>query len=31
MMGLVNDGYKKQYRVKHDENEFTNGHNHIKG
>ncbi len=29
--GLVNFGYKKHYRVKHGENEFANGHNHING
>ncbi len=29
--GLVNYGYKKHYRVKHGENEFADGHNHING
>lgn len=29
--GLVDFGYKKHYRVKHSENEFANGHNHING
>jgi transposase len=29
--GLVNYGYKKHYRVKHGENEFANGNNHING
>ena len=29
--GLVNFGYKKHYRVKHGENEFANGINHING
>ncbi|MDO4727252.1 MAG: IS1595 family transposase [Porphyromonadaceae bacterium] len=29
--GLVNYGYKKHYRVKHGENEFALGHNHING
>ena len=29
--GLVNYGYKKHYRVRHGENEFANGHNHING
>jgi len=29
--GLVNYGYKKHYRVKHSENEFALGHNHING
>jgi transposase len=29
--GLVNYGYKKHYRVKHGENEFAIGHNHING
>jgi Transposase and inactivated derivatives len=29
--GLVNFGYRKHYRVKHGENEFANGHNHING
>ena len=28
---LVNYGYKKHYRVKHGENEFADGHNHIDG
>jgi transposase len=27
--GLVNYGYKKHYRVKHGENEFADGSNHI--
>ena len=27
--GLVNYGYKKHYRVKHGENEFADGNNHI--
>ncbi len=29
--GLVNYGYKKHFRVKHSENEFANGTNHING
>ena len=29
--GLVDAGYKKHYRVKHGQNEFANGHNHING
>ena len=29
--GLVNYGYKKHFRVKHGENEFADGHNHING
>ncbi|AQT68510.1 Transposase [Anaerohalosphaera lusitana] len=29
--GLVDFGYKKHYRVKHGENEFAEGHNHING
>lgn len=29
--GLVNFGYKKHYRVKHGNNEFANGRNHING
>lgn len=29
--GLVNYGYKKHYRVKHDYNVFADGHNHING
>jgi len=29
--GLVNYGYKKHYRVKHGENEFADGRNHING
>ena len=29
--GLVNYGYKRHYRVKHGENEFASGHNHING
>ena len=29
--GLVNYGYKRHYRVKHGENEFALGHNHING
>jgi transposase len=29
--GLVNYGYKKHYRVKHGENEFADGNNHING
>jgi transposase len=29
--GLVNFGYKKHYRVKHGENEFASGRNHING
>ena len=29
--GLVNYGYKRHYRVKHGENEFADGHNHING
>lgn len=29
--GLVNFGYRKHHRVKHGENEFANGHNHING
>lgn len=29
--GLVNFGYKKHYRVKHSEDEFAQGRNHING
>ena len=29
--GMVNYGYKRHYRVKHGENEFALGHNHING
>jgi|TergutMp193P3_1026864.scaffolds.fasta_scaffold209093_1 transposase len=29
--GLADYGYKKHYRVKHGENEFATGHNHING
>ncbi len=29
--GLANYGYKRHYRVKHSENEFAKGHNHING
>lgn len=29
--GLVNFGYKKHHRIKHGENEFAKGHNHING
>jgi transposase len=29
--GLANYGYKRHYRVKHCENEFAKGHNHING
>ena len=29
--GLVNYGYKRHYRVKHGENDFGLGHNHITG
>jgi transposase len=29
--GLADYGYKKHYRVKHGENEFAVGHNHING
>ncbi len=29
--GFVNYGYKRHYRVKHGENEFALGHNHING
>jgi len=29
--GLVNFGYKKHYRIKHGENEFTRGRNHVNG
>ena len=29
--GLADYGYKKHYRVKHSENEFATGHNHING
>ena len=29
--GLVNYGYKKHFRVKHGDNEFAVGHNHING
>ena len=29
--GLVNFGYKKHYRVKHGDNEFADGTNHING
>jgi transposase len=29
--GLANYGYKKHYRIKHCDNEFAHGHNHING
>jgi transposase len=29
--GLANYGYKRHYRVKHSDNEFAKGHNHING
>jgi len=29
--GLVNFGYKKHYRIKHGENEFAKGRNHVNG
>ena len=29
--GLADFGYKKHYRIKHGENEFAKGHNHING
>jgi transposase len=29
--GMADFGYKKHYRVKHGENEFADGHNHING
>ena len=29
--GLVDYGYKQHYRVKHSDNEFANGRNHING
>ena len=29
--GLVNFGFKKHHRIKHGENEFAKGHNHING
>jgi transposase len=29
--GLADYGYKRHYRVKHGENEFANGYNHING
>jgi transposase len=29
--GLADYGYKRHYRVKHGENQFANGHNHING
>lgn len=29
--GLVNYGYKQHFRVKHSDNEFANGRNHING
>ena len=29
--GLADYGYKKHYRIKHGENEFAKGHNHING
>jgi transposase len=29
--GLADYGYKRHYRVKHGENEFATGHNHING
>jgi transposase len=29
--GLADYGYKRHYRVKHGENEFAKGHNHING
>jgi len=29
--GLADYGYKRHFRVKHSQNEFANGHNHING
>jgi transposase len=29
--GLADYGYKRHYRIKHSENEFAKGHNHING
>lgn len=29
--GLADFGYKRHYRIKHNDNEFANGHNHING
>ena len=29
--GLADFGYKKHYGIKHGENEFAKGHNHING
>jgi transposase len=29
--GLADYGYKRHYRIKHSDNEFANGHNHING
>ena len=29
--GLADFGYKRHYRIKHSDNEFANGHNHING
>jgi len=29
--GLADYGYKRHYRVKHSDNEFAKGHNHING
>ena len=29
--GLADFGYKRHYRIKHSDNEFVNGHNHING
>jgi transposase len=29
--GLADYGYKKHFRIKHSDNEFAKGHNHING
>jgi len=29
--GLADFGYKKHYRIKHIQNQFADGHNHING
>jgi len=31
MMGLADFGYKKHYRIKHIQNQFADGYNHING
>jgi len=30
-MGLVDYGYKQHYRIKHSDNQFAEGRNHING